>query len=128
MKAILNQYFPNDISNIILDIHYRSMFYNVINQLKMLIEDCKQGLEDIDVYDMDEFMTETGNTFAQQCFEQIKEIKRYQIPWDNRRLQSLRMIRSMAYDDDYTDQESDDKTNREREDFSDDESDDESDY
>ena len=76
MKAILNQYFPNDISNIILDIHYRTMFYNVINQLKMRIEDCKQGLEDIDVYDMDEFMTETGNTFAQQCFEQIKEIKK----------------------------------------------------
>jgi len=101
MKAILNQYFPNDISNMILDFYYRGMFYNVINQLKMLIEDCKQGLEDIDVYDMDEFMTETGNTFAQQCFEQIKENKRHKIPWDNRRLQSLRMIYSMAYDDDY---------------------------
>ena len=89
------------IFHIILDIHYISMFYNVMHQLKILIEHCKQGLEDIDVYDMDEFMTETGNTFAQQCFEQIKEIKKYKIPWDNRRLQSLRMIHSMAYDDDY---------------------------
>ena len=128
MKAILNQYFPNDVSNIILDIHYRSMFYNVKNQLKMLIEDCQQWLEDIDVYDMDELMAETGNTFAQHCFEQIKEHRRYKIPWDNQRLQSRRMIRSMAYDDEQTDEESDDKTNRERENFSDDESDDESDY
>jgi hypothetical protein len=52
------------------------MFYNVMHQLKVLIQHCKQGLEDIDVYDMDEFMTETGNTFAQQCFEQIKENKK----------------------------------------------------
>ena len=100
MDKQLNKYFPNDISNIILDIHYRSMFYNVIHQLKILIQHCKQRLEDIDVYDMDEFMTETGNTFAQHCFEQIKD-KRYKIPWDNQRLQSLRMIHSMAYDDDY---------------------------
>ena len=101
MQAELNEQFPNDISNMILGIHYRSMFYNVMHELKILVEHCKQGLEDIDVYDMDEFMTETGNTFAQHCFEQIKEHKRYKIPWDNQRLQSRQMIHSMDYDDDY---------------------------
>lgn len=101
MQAELNKYFPNDISNIILDIHYRSMFYNVMHELKILIEHCKQGLEDIDVYDMDEFMTETGNTFAQECLEQIQESKKYKIPWDNLRLHSQRMMHSMADDDEY---------------------------
>ena len=100
MNKQLNKYFPNDISNIILDIHYRSMFYNVIHQLKILIQHCKQGLEDIDVYDMDEFMTETGNTFAQECLEQIQESKKYKIPWGNLRLHTQLLIYSMGYDSD----------------------------
>ena len=37
MQAELNKYFPNDTSNIILDIHYRTMFYESIDQMKMIM-------------------------------------------------------------------------------------------
>ena len=41
MQAELNKYFPTDISNLILEKHYKSMFSQSIVKMKKISEDCR---------------------------------------------------------------------------------------
>ena len=112
MKAILNQYFPNDISHIILDIHYRTMFYESIDQMKMIMSCYLIPLGSISNFML--IMIEGDN--QQRKINKGKE-------WTMKELTQ----RTFFPRDVDTDEESEDETNKERKYFSDDESDDESD-
>lgn len=73
MQAELNKYFPVDISNLILEKHYKPMFNKVLNFLNELIDDYRQEIKEITkVDDPDRFMHETGNTFAHDLLENIR--------------------------------------------------------
>ena len=108
MKAILNRYFPNDISNIIFDIHYRTMFYESIDQMKMIMSCYLIPLGSISRFML--VMIEGDN--QQRKINSAKE-------WTMKELTQ----RTFFPRDVDTDEESEDETNKEREYFSDDESD-----
>jgi hypothetical protein len=76
MQNEIEKYLPKDITNIILNLHYKSMFNGVLNSLDELIDAYnKEIMELFDGDDPDIFMHKTGNCFAWEIIDDMKATK-----------------------------------------------------
>ena len=63
----------------ILEIHYKSMFTEVLNELNMIVSSLMKDIQVNNYYELDYFCDETGNSHISLFIEEI-ESRRY--PWN----------------------------------------------
>jgi hypothetical protein len=80
MEKELNKYLPRDITKMILEIHYKSMFTEVLNELNIIVSSLMKDIQVNNYYELDYFCDETGNSHISLFMEEIDSIK---YPWKN---------------------------------------------
>ena len=78
MEKELNKHLPRDITKMILEIHYKSMFTEVLNELNMIVSSLMKDIELSDYYELDYYCDETSNPLISLITDEIDSIKH---PW-----------------------------------------------
>lgn len=78
MEKELNKYLPRDITKMILEIHYKSMFTEVLNELNIIVSTLIKDIQLSDNYELDYYCDETSNPLISLFMEEIDSIK---YPW-----------------------------------------------
>jgi len=108
MEKELNKYLPRDITKMILEIHYKSMFTEVINELEIIVSSLIKNLQLVDNNDLDYFSDETGNSYIGMITDELHSYGHYRVDNDDNDYWVKRVHRCANITDDDTDDDTDD--------------------